>query len=85
MTDQQPPTLVSDQDAPTLLAVRRPTMSLFVDRSTQQWVVLDLEGRFWTLPHTGHAWQHRQPFQPTEDTVLEIVPGHYKPFLGVPL
>lgn len=69
---------------PTMLTVHHPTMVLFVDRSSQQWIVRDAEGRFWALSHSGDCWKNRQPFEPTEETELEMVPGHYKYFLGVP-
>lgn len=57
---------------------------LFVDRSSQQWIVRDTEGTFWTLPTIEEAWEHRQPFTPTDETELEQVPGHYKYLLGLP-
>jgi hypothetical protein len=57
---------------------------LFVDRSCQQWIVLDPEGNFWTLPSIDELWEYRQPFHPTTETDLEPVPGHYKDMLGLP-
>jgi hypothetical protein len=62
----------------------RKQMSLFVDRSSQQWIVRDADGNFWLVPSVEHAWEHRQPFEPSEETDLEPVPGHYKPMLGLP-
>ena len=61
------------------------SMALYVDRSCPQWIVRDAEGNFWILPSVADAWDHRQPFQPTAETDLEPVPGHYKDMLGVPL
>jgi len=58
--------------------------AIFADRSSQQWIVQDPEGRFWIVPSTDNAWDHRQPFHPTEETDLESVPGHYKDMLGLP-
>ena len=58
--------------------------ALYVDRATQQWVVQDSEGNFWSLPSTDNPWDGRQPFTPAEDTELEPVPGHYKNMLGLP-
>jgi hypothetical protein len=58
--------------------------ALFVERSTRQWVVLDPEGQFWILPAIDDAWLNRRPFEPTEDTPLDPVPGHYKRVLGLP-
>lgn len=61
------------------------TVSLFVDRSTHQWIVRDLEGKFWAVPVVvDHPWEHRQPFELTESITLEAVPGHYKSMLGLP-
>ncbi len=58
--------------------------TLYVDRSSKQWVVLDSEGSFWVLPSVENPWGQRQPFYPTEETELEPVPGHYKNALGLP-
>lgn len=62
----------------------RLTMSIYVDRSRQQWVVRDREGNLWILPSSENSWEDRQPFVPTEETELEPVPGHYKCVLGLP-
>ena len=32
-----------------------------------------------------NPWERRQPFQWTEDTELEPIPGHYKYVLGLPV
>jgi hypothetical protein len=58
--------------------------AVFADRSSQQWVVRDPEGNFWSLPSSDNPWDHRQPFHSTEETDLEPVPGHYKDMLGLP-
>jgi hypothetical protein len=68
-----------------MIRVRKPHVTLYVDRSSQQWVVLDPEGNFWLLPSAENPWDQRQPFYPTEETELEPVPGHYKHMLGLPL
>jgi hypothetical protein len=62
----------------------RPTMAVFVDRASQQWVVRDREGQFWLLPHGPDPWNHREPFQISEESPLETVPSHYRCFLGIP-
>ena len=67
-----------------MISVRKRVAVLFVDRSCQQWVVQDPEGNFWLLPSVGNPWDQCQPFQPTEATALELVPGHYKSMLGLP-
>jgi hypothetical protein len=59
-------------------------VSIFVERTTRRWVVLDPEGHFWILPELEDAWHNRQPFEPTEDTALEPVPGHYRHLLDLP-
>jgi hypothetical protein len=73
--------LLEDQD---MIASRKPGVTLYVDRFSQQWVVLDHEGNFWTLPVTDNPWEQRQPFTPTGETDLKSVPGHYKNALGLP-
>jgi len=59
-------------------------VSIYVDRSSQQWVVRDPDGKFWSLTPIDDAWDHRQPFTPTDLTELEPIPGHYKDMLGLP-
>jgi hypothetical protein len=66
-----------------MLTVRKQVVAIFVDRSTQQWIVRDADGSYWMLPVTESPWENRQPFTPTEDTELEPVPGHYKYMLGL--
>ncbi len=67
-----------------MTALQKQRVSLFVDRSCQQWVVRDPEGSFWLLPSVEDAWNNRQPFTPTSETDLEPVPGHYRDLLGLP-
>jgi hypothetical protein len=67
-----------------MISVRKPGMYRYVDRSTQQWVVLDAEGDFWILPDAENPWGHRRPFYPNDETNLEPVPGHYKIMLRIP-
>ena len=67
-----------------MLAVQRQVIALFVDRSNQQWIVRDPEGKYWILPAGDSAWNRREPFQPTEETDLEPIPGHYKYLLQLP-
>ncbi len=67
-----------------MLVVRKQVLTLYVDRSSQQWIVLDSDGNLWTVPSVDNAWEFRQPFQPTDETELEPVPGHYKYGLGLP-
>jgi hypothetical protein len=67
-----------------MLAVRKPVVTLYVDRMSGQWIVRDSDGNFWILPTTDKPWDDRQPFVPVEDTELEPIPGHYKYMLGLP-
>ena len=67
-----------------MLTLRKQVVTLYVDRSSQQWVARDAEGNFWILPSTNNPWDDRRPFSAAEETELEPVPGHYKSTLGVP-
>jgi hypothetical protein len=67
-----------------MIAMRQQVVALYVDRSTQQWIVRDPEGNFWIVPPVEHAWDQREPFNPTELTNLEPIPGHYKYLLHLP-
>jgi hypothetical protein len=68
-----------------MIQLRKNAVTLFVDRCSQQWIVLDQDGTFWTVPNdSDDPWNQRQPFSPTEETELEPVPGHYKSMLGLP-
>ncbi len=65
--------------------LRKNVATLYVDRSSQQWIVLDQDGSFWVVSSNDrNPWAQRQPFYPSEQTELESVPGHYKQMLGVP-
>jgi hypothetical protein len=70
-----------------MFTLRKPNvLSLYVDRSNQQWVVLDPDGNYWSVSTLdSNPWDERQPFFPTEETILEPVPGHYKHMLGLPV
>lgn len=68
-----------------MIATRRLSVAIYVDRTRpQHWIVRDLDGNFWIVPPVENPWDNRQSFQPTEETELEPVPGHYKYMLGVP-
>ncbi|MBY0527191.1 MAG: hypothetical protein K2R98_27595 [Gemmataceae bacterium] len=59
--------------------------AIYVDRAcTEHWIVRDPGGNFWIVPSSDNAWDNRQPFQPTEETELDPVPGHYRFLLGLP-
>ena len=59
-------------------------VALYVDRSTQQWIVRDPDGNFWIVPSGDDAWDRRLPFEPAPDGSLEPIPGHYKYLLCLP-
>jgi hypothetical protein len=67
-----------------MMLTLRKQVALFVDRQSRQWIVRDPEGNFWTVPSVENPWDHRQPFQLTEEADLEPVPGHYIDMLGLP-
>jgi len=67
-----------------MLAVRKQVVGIYVDRSTGQWIVRDPDGNLWIVPSAEDAWEHREPYQPTEDTDLVPIPGHYKYLLQLP-
>ena len=68
-----------------MVALRKGAVALFVDRFSQQWIVLDGDGNYWIVPNNvNDPWNQRQPYSPTEETELERVPGHYKHMLGLP-
>lgn len=68
-----------------MIATPRCTAAIYVDRScTEHWVVRDPEGNFWIVPSVENAWENRQPFQPTEETELDPIPGHYRFMLDLP-
>ena len=67
-----------------MTTLRKQNMSIYVDRSSQQWIVRDEEGSFWIVPVVEDPWDHRQPFCLTDEVDLEPIPGHYKYLLGLP-
>jgi len=67
-----------------MTTIRKQLVAVFADKASQQWIVRDPEGKFWLVPSVAKPWDHRQPFQPSEETDLEAVPGHYKDMLGLP-
>jgi hypothetical protein len=67
-----------------MLALGKFKLALFVDRSTQQWVVRDPQGDYWVLSAGNGAWEQREPFQLSAESDLEPVPAHYKYLLQLP-
>jgi hypothetical protein len=67
-----------------MLVVSKSAMALFVDRQSRQWIVRDPAGQFWALPTGDDAWERRQAFEPTSESDLEPIPGHYKYLLRLP-
>ena len=73
-----------NREAHVMTHVKKHTLSIFVDRSSRQWIVLDAEGSYWAVPPNEVGWDQRQPFTPTEESELEPVPAHYRYMLGLP-
>jgi hypothetical protein len=71
-------------EADVMTLVRKPVISIFVDRSSHQWIVCDPDGAFWVVPPIEQGWDQRQPFTLTDDCELEPVPRHYKYVLDLP-
>ena len=68
-----------------MVVLKKDLTRLFVDRSNGQWIVLDSEGNYWILASDDeNPWEQRQPFERTEESELEPVPGHYKYILRLP-
>jgi hypothetical protein len=67
-----------------MLTVRKQVVAIYVDRSSGQWIVRDVEGNLWMLPNTENPWDDRQVFVLTEETKLEFVPSHYAYMLRLP-
>jgi hypothetical protein len=67
-----------------MLAVRKPLIALYVDRTNQRWIVRDPDGNLWVVPSGDDAWDRREPFVRSDETDLEPIPGHYKYLLRLP-
>ena len=69
-----------------MITTESPVVGMYVAKTCpEHWIVLDHQGRFWMVPPGQNPWERRQPFQWTEDTELEPIPGHYKYVLGLPV
>jgi hypothetical protein len=69
-----------------MITTEKLVVGLYVDKTCPDcWIVQDHEGQFWAVPPGQNSWDRREPFQPTEETVLEPIPGHYKYVLGLPV
>ena len=68
----------------TMMTLKHQRVTIYVDKPSQQWIVRDPEGNFWSVPAIEEAWENRRPFTPSDDCELEPVPGHYKYMLGLP-
>jgi hypothetical protein len=68
-----------------MVVTEKLVVALFVDRATQQWVVRDAHGDFWSVSMEADAWNRRLPFVPTDDSELVSVPGHYRYLLRIPI
>jgi hypothetical protein len=69
-----------------MISTEKPVVGLYVDKGRpEHWIVRDHQGRFWMVPPGENAWERRQPYEPTEETELEPIPGHYQYVLGLPV
>ena len=67
-----------------MVSVMKSTVSLFVDRTAQRWIVRDPDGQFWIVPPGDDGWLQRTPLDPDSDLDLEPVPGHYRYLFNLP-
>jgi hypothetical protein len=67
-----------------MITLQKRVIAIFVGKSSRQWVVWDADGHFWLLPAGDDPWDHRQSFDPTEETDLKLIPGHYTDMLDLP-
>ena len=68
-----------------MVTVEKRMVAIYVDRACpQNWIVRDPDGNFWLVPPSENPWENRQPFDLTEETELEPIPGHYKYMLNLP-
>lgn len=68
-----------------MLPLRNSISALYVDRISRQWIVVDGDGKFWSVSAAvENAWDQRQPYCPTSESDLERVPTHYKQLIGLP-
>lgn len=59
-------------------------VSIYVDKARGAWVVRDPEGALWSLPAERDAWRRRTPYELSDHSALESVPGHYKCLFDLP-
>lgn len=67
-----------------MMTARKQGAAIFVDRSTEEWIVRDPAGDYWLVPSCEGGWEIRRPFAPSEETELQPVPGHYIHMLELP-
>lgn len=67
-----------------MVTLRKQKVLIYVDRSSNQWIVRDPEGNYWIVPVIENSWENRQPLELSHEMELEPVPGHYKYMLGLP-
>jgi hypothetical protein len=69
-----------------MVEMEKLVVSLYVTKSRPaHWIVRDQHGRFWVVPPGENSWNRREPYDLTEETELEPVPGHYKYMLDLPV
>jgi hypothetical protein len=66
------------------MLTEKSVLALYVDRLTRQWILRDPDGNFWVMPPVEDAWEHREPYDLSQESDLEPVPGHYKYLFQLP-
>jgi hypothetical protein len=67
-----------------MMTLSKRRVAIYVDKTSQQWIVRDPDGKFWIVPMIEAAWENRTPFTPDDACELEPVPAHYQYMLGLP-
>jgi hypothetical protein len=68
-----------------MIATEKRALSLYVSKACPAyWIVRDHQGQFWMVSPGENSWERRQPFEPTDETELEPIPGHYRYMLDLP-
>ena len=60
-----------------MMTLRKRAVSIYADRLSQQWIVRDPDGNYWIVPVVDEPWDHRQPFDLTEEIEFEDEKGKW--------
>ncbi len=64
--------------------ITRERIRLFVDRNEFRWVVLDSEGRFWSIPSGDNPWDNVRSISLHHQRSSNLYQGITKPCWGFP-